>query len=345
MPVRIHTGPVAAQSARKLSAAAFTVGNHIVFGPGRFAPTTFDGAALLRHELTHVAQQGGREPRRDGPFRVEADNSPLETEARGAALAARDEASASQPALHRAPEDEPSALSSEPGPDDTDGFDAFDGDWPVEGSTVESGPDTGPLLASNESDLGLPGGGAIQTQTAGRRSRHVPPVCAVTGFTPPPGATIDTIAIDLAAQQLTPTWSDGSTGPARTVSSGRGRPNTSGDPCATQHEENCTPIGTFTVGLPGDANVHNTHGDPMAWYVPFCAGRGIGIHNSQRADGRPRSHGCVRVGQEGDGGWSYACMLNHHVVPQHTQVVVSGKAPTRPWTMRNPPPAQGVSTC
>jgi hypothetical protein len=55
--VQVHTGPDAAGSANELHADAYTVGNHIVFAPGRFAPSTATGKALLVHELTHVAQQ------------------------------------------------------------------------------------------------------------------------------------------------------------------------------------------------------------------------------------------------------------------------------------------------
>jgi Domain of unknown function (DUF4157) len=57
--VRVHTGTQAAESARALGAAAYTVGRDIVFGEGRFAPNTQAGRRLLAHELTHVTQQNG----------------------------------------------------------------------------------------------------------------------------------------------------------------------------------------------------------------------------------------------------------------------------------------------
>lgn len=57
--VRIHTDTRAAEAARSISASAYTVGNHIVFGGGAFAPHTSRGRALIAHELTHVVQQGG----------------------------------------------------------------------------------------------------------------------------------------------------------------------------------------------------------------------------------------------------------------------------------------------
>ena len=55
--VRVHTDPLAAQSAAAIGAAAYTVGQHIVFGAGQFAPVGGEGQRLLAHELTHVVQQ------------------------------------------------------------------------------------------------------------------------------------------------------------------------------------------------------------------------------------------------------------------------------------------------
>jgi len=57
--VRVHTDSRAAASARALDATAYTIGNHIVFGPGKYAPQTIEGRTLLAHELTHVLQQTG----------------------------------------------------------------------------------------------------------------------------------------------------------------------------------------------------------------------------------------------------------------------------------------------
>lgn len=57
--VRIHTGPEAAHLTEHLDARAFTVGRHVVFGAGEYAPETERGLRLLAHELTHVDQQRG----------------------------------------------------------------------------------------------------------------------------------------------------------------------------------------------------------------------------------------------------------------------------------------------
>jgi len=57
--VRVHTGDRAAASAEAVHAAAYTVGQNVVFAAGRYAPETPAGRRLLAHELTHVAQQSG----------------------------------------------------------------------------------------------------------------------------------------------------------------------------------------------------------------------------------------------------------------------------------------------
>lgn len=54
--IRIHTGERAAAAARSVEAEAFTVGRHIAFGRGSFAPHTAAGRDLLAHELAHAVQ-------------------------------------------------------------------------------------------------------------------------------------------------------------------------------------------------------------------------------------------------------------------------------------------------
>src|SRR3954469_2097667 len=56
--VRVHTNERASRLNRQLNAQAFTVGNQIFFGRGRFRPESSDGQELLAHELTHTIQQG-----------------------------------------------------------------------------------------------------------------------------------------------------------------------------------------------------------------------------------------------------------------------------------------------
>jgi len=57
--VRVHASPQAAETAADVGASAYTVGPHIVFGQGSYAPSTHTGRELLAHELAHVVQQGG----------------------------------------------------------------------------------------------------------------------------------------------------------------------------------------------------------------------------------------------------------------------------------------------
>lgn len=55
--VRVHVDTVAAESARAVSATAFTVGRDVVFDSGKYQPHSTAGRELLAHELTHVVQQ------------------------------------------------------------------------------------------------------------------------------------------------------------------------------------------------------------------------------------------------------------------------------------------------
>jgi Domain of unknown function (DUF4157) len=55
--VRVHRDAASAGSARSLDADAYTVGPHVVFARGRYAPGTEPGKRLLAHELAHTMQQ------------------------------------------------------------------------------------------------------------------------------------------------------------------------------------------------------------------------------------------------------------------------------------------------
>ncbi len=54
--VRIHDGSQAQQAAAAINAKAFTLGSHIRFAQGQYAPHTAPGRRLLAHELAHVSQ-------------------------------------------------------------------------------------------------------------------------------------------------------------------------------------------------------------------------------------------------------------------------------------------------
>jgi len=55
--VRIHDDTQASEASRELNAQAFTWGQDIYFGAGRYQPDTKEGYSLLGHELTHIVQQ------------------------------------------------------------------------------------------------------------------------------------------------------------------------------------------------------------------------------------------------------------------------------------------------
>lgn len=93
--VRIHTDGRAAESAKAVGALAYTVGEHVVFGSGQYAPTELEGRRLLAHELTHVVQQrrgGARlQPHAVSPPLIGMPGDALEREAESVAEAIEEE--------------------------------------------------------------------------------------------------------------------------------------------------------------------------------------------------------------------------------------------------------------
>src|SRR5580692_5987186 len=77
--VRVHAGPLAAESAKAVGAQAYTVGQDVVFDEGRYEPSTTEGRRLLAHELSHVVQQTGASSR--GDLKIGAANDSSEREA------------------------------------------------------------------------------------------------------------------------------------------------------------------------------------------------------------------------------------------------------------------------
>ncbi|QQS39735.1 MAG: DUF4157 domain-containing protein [Acidobacteriota bacterium] len=62
--VKVHADANAHRMTSLLGADAFTHGNDIVFGAGKYDPASKRGQELIAHELTHVIQQrpGGKKP-------------------------------------------------------------------------------------------------------------------------------------------------------------------------------------------------------------------------------------------------------------------------------------------
>jgi hypothetical protein len=110
--VRIHRDGLAAESARAVDAAAYTVGRHIVFDAEQYAPQTERGRKLLAHELTHVAQQQGATE--TGPLQLGDPDSSHEREAdRVAEAVAGGGASAAHAPTHTGPSVQRKGLSWE----------------------------------------------------------------------------------------------------------------------------------------------------------------------------------------------------------------------------------------
>lgn len=84
--VRIHADERAACLAEGLGADAYTVGSHVTFSRGRFAPGDAEGRELLAHELAHVVQQSESRPDAHGARSSHVDT--LEAQADHAASAA-----------------------------------------------------------------------------------------------------------------------------------------------------------------------------------------------------------------------------------------------------------------
>lgn len=68
--VRVHTDPVAAESARAVNAFAYTVGRNIVFDSGQYDPYGIEGRRLIGHELAHVAQQSKETEKPEGGIAI-----------------------------------------------------------------------------------------------------------------------------------------------------------------------------------------------------------------------------------------------------------------------------------
>ena len=77
--VRVHTDARAAESAQTVNAQAYTVGHHLVFGTGQYAPQNPAGRRLVSHELAHVVQQAGQDCVR--PTSISPAETPAERQA------------------------------------------------------------------------------------------------------------------------------------------------------------------------------------------------------------------------------------------------------------------------
>src|SRR3546814_10126426 len=58
--VRIHRDAAAAGTADAIGARAYTLGNHIAFNRGTFAPGTAEGVHLIAHEIAKTTEREGQ---------------------------------------------------------------------------------------------------------------------------------------------------------------------------------------------------------------------------------------------------------------------------------------------
>jgi outer membrane protein OmpA-like peptidoglycan-associated protein len=86
--VRVHADDQAAESARSLGAAAYTVGQHVVFNDQRYQPLTRLGRELIAHELAHTIQQEGQNPEGHSALSLTSPADASEREAAGVAASA-----------------------------------------------------------------------------------------------------------------------------------------------------------------------------------------------------------------------------------------------------------------
>ncbi len=229
--VSVHTDTGAAESARAVDAEAYTVGQDIVFGAGRFQPWASAGQNLLAHELTHVVQQNSG-PTSSG-FQIDPDPQ-LEAQAAAAA----------------------DGLAARP-------------------SSLRGGAAVGPSLQ--------------RQPVSGRKSSG------------PPKPFITDILVDQnSTQRVTANFSDG-TSVGDECSTGKGHccfdktsGTAEGGACSasrsTQTNNNCTPVGTFTV----TAQLPVTPGGVKLW-TQFHDAKQVALHRYSPVDGTPLSHGCVRL--------------------------------------------------
>ncbi len=129
--VRVHAGGASAGAAEAVQAQAFTVGNDVHFGAGRFDPGSRGGERLLAHEVAHTLQQAGA-PARQDKLAVSGPGDAAEREADRIADAMVDGAKAPLPS------EKPSAtLHRAPAPDAAYGPKPYDGPAPNWSSTVD----------------------------------------------------------------------------------------------------------------------------------------------------------------------------------------------------------------
>lgn len=141
--VRMHSDEAAARSAKAVNARAYTVGRHIVFGPGSNARSGGPRRHLLAHELTHVVQQGAADiPAGTIPLSRGDERAEHEAETNAATLSrwAAPAVSVTAPTLQRKDADEKATdpLDNDKDDDDRVGEREFAGVTQIHGQDPQS---------------------------------------------------------------------------------------------------------------------------------------------------------------------------------------------------------------
>lgn len=378
--VRIHTDNNAKQLSNKLNAQAFTIGNDIYFNEGKYNTNSNQGKHLLAHELTHTLQQGGMVQRKEnenhnlqaarfkGDIRLEQtfDNERLiyfgaqglhvmkiqkglmdigfELPKFGADGIFGNETKTAVEEFQR-------EFSLK-----TDGIVGPETMGTLDNIYTSEGNHDEDIFIDDSDDTDVLDGDSGQGVTFPTQENSINQLLAFDGgseiiqkksLTNPPKKVnppaIKVITIDLKSQNLKILWTNGKIRGPYDISSGKGCPNTDGDPCVNPKRSDnntyCTPKGnSFKAEKLGGKDYKSSKGDAMSWYVAFVSERGIGIHNAQPVTGTPKSHGCVRVIES-------VAKLIHNNVTTSTIIKVSGKAPTKAWKKNKAKAAKSYKGC
>jgi hypothetical protein len=161
--VRLHDDAEAAASAAAVNAHAYTVGNHIVFGRGRFQPGASAGRMLIAHELAHTLQQSGAGA--STPDRISRPSDPHEQQADRAAGLAMGSAfgPTTAPAMGLAAPGSPAAgLTTAPTQVSRYGLEDLERDAAAVGNAIDSGIDSATdAIGEAIDDVGDALGGAL----------------------------------------------------------------------------------------------------------------------------------------------------------------------------------------
>ena len=112
--VGIHTGAASTSGARVFAARAYTIGQDIQFGAGRFQPATADGERLIAHELVHTVQQRHAATSGEVGVSSSADASEREAVALAGPVAAGVPSQVTQRTARRVARDDDDKLELEP---------------------------------------------------------------------------------------------------------------------------------------------------------------------------------------------------------------------------------------